>query len=122
MPNTARAGTTPREAIRAFIALLERECEALTQPQAAAHADGLEAIAGEKQSLTRELQALCARAGQAELKADREFRSMVERARQLNDGNAKLLTMQRGFCESRLHLLRGGDANATYRANGTLGR
>jgi flagellar biosynthesis/type III secretory pathway chaperone len=122
MPDTARAGTTPREAIRAFIALLEHECAALTQPQAAAHADGLEAIADAKQSLTRVLQALCAHAGQAELKADREFRSMVERARQLNDGNARLLAMQRGFCDSRLHLLRGSDSNATYLANGYLGR
>jgi flagellar biosynthesis/type III secretory pathway chaperone len=122
MPNTPHACTTPREAIRAFIALLERECEVLMQPQAAANADGLEAIAGEKQSLTRALQALCAQAGHAALHGDREFRGMVARARQLNDSNAKLLTMQRGFCESRLHLLRGSDAHATYRANGTLGR
>jgi flagellar biosynthesis/type III secretory pathway chaperone len=115
-PASCRA---PRDAMLAFIDLLEREQQALAQP----HADALEAIAGEKQVLAREFHALGqSKSAAAAFKADPDMRRMVQRAQLLNEANAKLLTLQRNFCDSRLQLLRGVEqSGALYSANGYLG-
>lgn len=116
LPSQASGQLTPREAITAFIALLEREQQVLAQPQA----DALEAIANEKQVLLKALPAPGARsAGGTDYAQDPGMRALVERAQQLNHMNARLLNMQRTFCDSRLRLLQGGNAgNGLYHANG----
>lgn len=109
---------TPREAITAFIALLEREQQVLAQPQA----EALETIALEKQALLKALQSPDTRSsatGKSGHAQDAGMLALVERAQHLNQMNARLLNMQRTFCDSRLRLLQGGrTGNDLYHANG----
>jgi flagellar biosynthesis/type III secretory pathway chaperone len=116
LPSQAGGRMTPREAITAFIALLEREQLVLAQPQA----EALEAIAVEKQALLTALQSPAARAVSGSSPAqDASMRALVERAQHLNQMNSRLLNMQRTFCDSRLRLLQGGNAgDGLYHANG----
>lgn len=103
-------------ALLAFIALLEREQQLLIQP----HAEALETLAGEKQPLLNQIQAL---ADARTVSNDRPLREMLQRAHALNAANARLLTLQRASCDSRLGLLRGIDpATALYGASGHLGQ
>ncbi len=108
----AAADSAACTAIIAFIALLEHEQQLLVQPQA----DALEAVAGQKQALLQQMAMPTGAARQAPT-----LLALVARAQQLNSANARLLALHRASCESRLHLLRGGQsANALYRANGYL--
>lgn len=114
-PAAAAAGMTPRAALDAIIALLEREQSLLVQPDA----DALQSLAAQKQALLNQMQAAGCNAPAAA--RDPALRALTMRAQQLNAGNAKLLALQRTSSEGRLQLLRGGQASgALYRANGYL--
>jgi flagellar biosynthesis/type III secretory pathway chaperone len=82
--------------------------------------EALEAIAGEKQPLLDQIQAL---ADPRTTQQDLALRELVQRTHHLNLTNARLLALQRNSCDSRLNILRGvNPATSLYRANGYLGQ
>jgi flagellar biosynthesis/type III secretory pathway chaperone len=122
MPKPQQAAhATPRAAIVAFIALLEREQRLLAQPQA----DALEALSVEKQRLLAQIDTLYRGASAAGARAappDATTRVLAAQAQQLNAINARLLALHRNACESRLRVLRSNTAGTLlYSASGYLG-
>lgn len=108
-----------REALSRFIVLLEREHEALIEPDA----EILQGLAREKLALIQELDMLRDRRvaghGPAEQQALADIRNLTVAAQKLNDINTHLLATQRAHCEARLQVLRNNTALASvYGADG----
>jgi flagellar biosynthesis/type III secretory pathway chaperone len=108
-----------REALSHFIVLLEREHEALIEPDA----DTLQGIVHEKLALIQLLDGLrgkrIADGSPAGQQALADIRNLTVAAQRLNDINSRLLASQRALCEARLQTLRNNNALATvYGADG----
>ena len=108
-----------RDALSRFVALLERERQALVEPDA----ETLETLTREKLALLQNLDGLRdkrATSGNAgEKRALAEIRVLTTTAQRLNDINSRLLVTQRAHCEARLQALRNNNALATvYGADG----
>lgn len=108
-----------REALSRFIVLLEREHEALIEPDA----ETLQNLIRDKLALIQDLDGLRDRriAGNspAEQQALADIRNLTVAAQKLNDINTRLLATQRAHCEARLQTLRNNTALASvYGADG----
>ena len=108
-----------REALSQFIVLLEREHEALLEPDA----ETLQELISEKLALIRDLDVLrdkrVAGSSPADQQALADIRNLTAAAQKLNDINSRLLVTQRAHCEARLQALRNNSALATvYGADG----
>lgn len=108
-----------REALSRFIELLEREHQALIEPDA----ETLQDLIREKLTLIQDLGRLrdtrIADSSPAGLQALADIRNLTVAAQRLNDINTRLLASQRAHCEARLQALRNNSALATvYGADG----
>ncbi len=108
-----------REALSHFIVLLEREHQALIEPDA----ETLQGLVREKLALIQTLDGLrgtrIADASPAGRQALADIRNLTVAAQRLNDINTRLLASQRAHCEARLQALRNNNALATvYGADG----
>lgn len=108
-----------RDALSRFVALLEREREALVEPDP----DTLNSLVADKLALLQMLDRLrdsrIPREDAAGRRALAEIRMLATAAQRLNDLNTRLLAVQRSQCEARLQTLRNNNALASvYGADG----
>jgi len=119
MQHVSDSYSREREALSLFIVLLEREHEALIDPDA----ETLQSLIREKLALIQDLDALrdkrVAGNSAADQQALADIRNLTVAAQKLNDINSRLLATQRAHCEARLQALRNNSALATvYGADG----